>query len=180
MWLRDMLPDDLPHSRIWTYGYDSAVAWSGSVSGIQDFARDLLERLLDIRSSPEETHRPLIFICHSLGGLVIKKALILAKLVPAYEPVRCNVKAIVFMGTPHKGSRVSSYIYPLTRIVNALLPGSPIRADLIGNLQVLSQTLSEVSEMSVQALSEVNVISFYEQKKIAGTSTLVSTLLASL
>ncbi len=118
MWLRDTLPGKLPHSGIWTYGYDSAVAWSGSVSGIQDFARDLSERLLGIQTSAGQTERPQIFICHSLGGIVMKRALISASLLSDYEPVRRNIKAVVFMGTPHKGSRFSSYLTPLTRIVN--------------------------------------------------------------
>lgn len=175
MWLRDTLPGDLPHSNIWTYGYDSALAWSGSVAGIQDFARDLLERLLHIQSARKQTERPQIFICHSLGGIVIKKALISASLLPDYEPVRRNIKAIIFMGTPHKGSRISSYLTPLTRILNGLLPTSPIRSDLIGNLEVLSRTLSEVSQMSAHALSQISVISFYEQKKMKGFNLLVST-----
>ncbi len=173
MWLRDTLPGNLPNSRIWTYGHDSAVAWRGSVSGIQDFARDLLERLLGIQISAGQIERPQIFICHSLGGIVMKRALISASLLSDYEPVRRNIKAIVFMGTPHKGSRLSSYLTPLTRIVNGLLPMSPFRSDLIGNLQVLSRTLSEVSETSVQALSEITVISFYEQKRMKSVNSLV-------
>ena len=173
MWLRDSLPQDLPNSRIWTYGYDSALAWSRSTSGIQDFARDLLERLLGIQPANEEP-KPFIFICHSLVGLVIKKALILASLVTDYESVRRNVKALFFMGTPHRGSRISSYLTPLTRIINGLLPGSPIRSDLIGNLQVLSRTLAEISELSAHAMKGIPVFTFYEQKKMKGINTLVS------
>ncbi|KAL8640312.1 MAG: hypothetical protein Q9228_002753 [Teloschistes exilis] len=172
MWLRDTLPRNLPHSKIWTYGYDSAVAWSGSVSGIQDFARDLLERLLGIQTAAGQPERPQIFICHSLGGIVIKRALVSARALPVYDPVRRNVKAIVFMGTPHKGSRLSSYLTPLSRIINGLIPTSPIRSDLIGNLQVLSRTLSEVTELSVQALNEITVVSFYEQKRLKGVNSL--------
>ncbi|KAI4104803.1 MAG: hypothetical protein L6R37_003076, partial [Teloschistes peruensis] len=173
MWLRDTLPRNLPHSKIWTYGYDSAVAWSGSVSGIQDFARDLLERLLGIQTAAGQPERPQIFICHSLGGIVIKRALVSASALPVYDPVRRNVKAIIFMGTPHKGSRLSSYLTPLSRIINALIPTSPIRSDLIGNLQVLSRTLSEITELSVQALNEISVVSFYEQKRLKGVNSLV-------
>ncbi|KAI4247390.1 MAG: hypothetical protein LQ352_006167 [Teloschistes flavicans] len=173
MWLRDTLPRNLPHSKIWTYGYDSAVAWSGSVSGIQDFARDLLERLLGVQTAPSQPERPQIFICHSLGGIVIKRALVSASTLPVYEPVRRNIKAIVFMGTPHKGSRLSSYLTPLSRIINGLVPTSPIRSDLIGNLQVLSRNLSEITELSVQALNEITVVSFYEQKKLRGVNSLV-------
>ncbi|KAL8810096.1 MAG: hypothetical protein Q9200_002853 [Gallowayella weberi] len=50
---------------------------------------------------------------------------------------------------------------------------SPIRSDLIGNLKVLSATLSEVSEMSAHALSQIPVISFYEQRKMKGINSLV-------
>ena len=174
MWLRDSLPRDLPNSNVWTYGYDSAVAWTGSVSGVTDFARDLLERLLSIQDSPGGEERPYIFFCHSLGGIVVKKALVLATLLPDYRPVLKNVKAIVFFGTPHRGSRLSSYMTPLSRIVNTLLLTSPIRSDLIANLQVLSRDLSEIVETSVQPLSQVAVLSCYEQKKMKGVNSLVS------
>lgn len=107
-------------------------------------------------------------------GIVMKRALISASLLSDYGPIRRNIKAIVFMGTPHKGSRLSSYLTPPTRIVNNLVPTSPFRSDLIGNLQVLSRTLSEVSEMSVRALSELIVISFYEQKRMKGLNSLLS------
>jgi len=45
LWLRDYLPADLPGSRIFTYGYNSKVKGSRSVSGINDFALQLLEDL---------------------------------------------------------------------------------------------------------------------------------------
>lgn len=105
---------------------------------------------------------------------MIKRALVSASALPVYDPVRRNIKAIVFMGTPHKGSRLSSYLTPLSRIINGLIPTSPIRSDLIGNLQVLSRTLSEVTELSVQALNEITVVSFYEQKRLKGVNSLVS------
>ncbi|KAG8534008.1 uncharacterized protein KY384_000850 [Bacidia gigantensis] len=173
MWLRDSLPKDLPGSKIWTYGYDSAIAWSSSISGITDFAHDLLERLSSISISPDGAKFPSILICHSLGGIVAKKALTLAKLLPGYESVGKSIKAVVFMGTPHRGSRMSSYLTPLSRIVNAVTFSTPIRADLIGNLQVLSRELSEIAELAGHQLNQIPVISFYEQKKMKGIDCLV-------
>ena len=54
MWLRDDLPAELPDARIMTFGYNSALLGSrASVSEIKDFARDLLQRLVDNRGSDE-------------------------------------------------------------------------------------------------------------------------------
>jgi hypothetical protein len=50
MWLRDFLPAQLSGARIMTFGYNSTLLGSTtSVSEIKDFARDLLQRLVDDR-----------------------------------------------------------------------------------------------------------------------------------
>lgn len=52
MWLRDFLPENTPSARIMVYGYNSALLGSNtSVSGIKDFAYDLLQRILDERTT---------------------------------------------------------------------------------------------------------------------------------
>ncbi|KAH8645771.1 ankyrin repeat-containing domain protein, partial [Xylariales sp. PMI_506] len=80
LWLRDSLPDYIPNVRIMTYGYDSSVFFSTSQMAIHDFARDLFERLEYLRQDVLEEKRPLIFICHSLGGVVFKELLVQASL----------------------------------------------------------------------------------------------------
>lgn len=50
-WLEDFLPEALPKSRIMTFGYDSGLAFNRSKAGIENFARDLLNRLRMVRSS---------------------------------------------------------------------------------------------------------------------------------
>lgn len=72
MWLRDFLPQQIPHARIMSFGYDSGVLFSKSTSNIGTFAEQLLELLLSMRVNVSAT-RPIIFICHSLGGIVVKK-----------------------------------------------------------------------------------------------------------
>ena len=79
IWLRDFLPAKVPNARIMTYGYNSIVAFSKSVAEIEDFAVDLLGRLNDERRTAQEKARPVIFICHSLGGVVVKSVSVIAE-----------------------------------------------------------------------------------------------------
>ena len=73
LWLRDFLPKDAAEAHIMSFGYNSGVAFSGSVSGIDDFAISLLSNLMMRRKRAKTEHNPLIFVCHSLGGIVFKK-----------------------------------------------------------------------------------------------------------
>jgi len=56
-----------------TYGYNSVVAFSKSTAQVDDFARDFLQRVKGVRRSAEEKSRALVFICHSLGGILFKQ-----------------------------------------------------------------------------------------------------------
>lgn len=77
LWLRDFLPKQLKDgglaARVMSFGYDSNAALSRAVTDIDDTAADLLTRLDDARQSPEEQGRHIIFIAHSLGGIIVKK-----------------------------------------------------------------------------------------------------------
>jgi hypothetical protein len=70
-WLRDFLPSQIPYARIMSYGYNSTVLFSKSEADFGTFAEQLLEDILSWRT--RGMVRPIIFICHSLGGIVFKK-----------------------------------------------------------------------------------------------------------
>ncbi|KAL8874707.1 MAG: hypothetical protein Q9198_006844 [Flavoplaca austrocitrina] len=76
-WLRDFLPQQLQHeriaARIFSFGYDSRTAFAKAVMDIEDVADMLLNRIEGIRDTDEEQSRPLIFVAHSLGGIIVKK-----------------------------------------------------------------------------------------------------------
>ena len=71
LWLRDFLPFQLPNAKIMSYGYNSEVVFSKAVTDIVDEAAMLLDRLDGERL--EGKTRPIIFISHSFGGIVVKK-----------------------------------------------------------------------------------------------------------
>lgn len=108
MWLRDDLPGKLPYARIFLYEYEAAVAYSTDRSTFVDKARDLLERIrirrLDFKDDPE---RPLVLLGHSLGGLLNKEALVLARNSSTYEPIFKATSGLAFFATPHEGGKTT-------------------------------------------------------------------------
>lgn len=72
-WLREFLPGQVPQLRIMSWGYNSQVLGSTSMGNITTFAQGLLTDLKACRATQELAKRPLIFVCHSLGGVVFKR-----------------------------------------------------------------------------------------------------------
>lgn len=72
-WPQDLLPLDCPNARIITWGYDSKVtkwiAGPANQNNILTHARDFLCAY----SVQRESGRPIVFVVHSLGGLVLKE-----------------------------------------------------------------------------------------------------------
>jgi hypothetical protein len=70
-WVKDFLPQQMPYARIMSFGYNSTVLFSKTAADIGTYAEQLLEDLISYRGLL--MRRPIIFICHSLGGIVVKK-----------------------------------------------------------------------------------------------------------
>ncbi|TVY13910.1 Protein SERAC1, partial [Lachnellula arida] len=108
-WLRDLLPNDLPHARIFCWGYD-ANTYGDRVSCqyLYDHAKTLVSDLCLKRKLTETTMRPIIFVAHSLGGIIVKSALIHSDAarkgaLEEHRSIKTSTYGIIFMGTPHQG-----------------------------------------------------------------------------
>jgi hypothetical protein len=83
MWVLDLLQENFRGARIMTYGFHTELDGNTPNNGLKTLARDLIESLCDLGENGESQASseaddgvgsvPLIFIGHSLGGLVIKR-----------------------------------------------------------------------------------------------------------
>ncbi|KAF8847923.1 hypothetical protein BDZ45DRAFT_636374 [Acephala macrosclerotiorum] len=118
-WITDFLPQDLPGARILGFQYNANVAFSTSSASIEDHASNLLNQLWLARRGA--TCRPIIFIAHSLGGLIVKEALAQARSGDgSYASIWAFTYGIAFFGTPHRGSSHSSWGSTLASIIKTV------------------------------------------------------------
>ena len=110
MWLRDALPRDMPQLRSLIYGYDTKLFGSHSFQDLEDIARSFIASLKQIHRS-QAPAKPLIFLAHSLGGIVLKQALVLLAQDGNDEEqmILASVRGVVFFGVPHRGMEISHF-----------------------------------------------------------------------
>lgn len=60
--------------------------------------------------------RPIVWICHSMGGLIVKKMLVEEWKNGDKNKICTNTKSIIFYSTPHRGSHVAA-LKQLTEIL---------------------------------------------------------------
>ena len=103
------LGENVPAVGVWSLGYAvNASAWKGHAMPLADRATNVLHQLeLDGIG-----RRPVVFVCHSLGGLLVKQLLRHACDFghPAWKAIATQTRAIVFLSTPHSGADLASWI----------------------------------------------------------------------
>ena len=72
--------------------------------GIVEWADRLLDVVVNHRELTRTTNRPLLVICHSTGGAVVKQAL--SKRAEQHNDITDICLGVVFFATPHHGSKV--------------------------------------------------------------------------
>ncbi|KEY73755.1 hypothetical protein S7711_10189 [Stachybotrys chartarum IBT 7711] len=103
MWIRDELPASVPGVRCILYGYDSALTTGSSFQSISDIGLGFVHQL---RAGGWNLalSKPIIFLAHSLGGLVLKEALIqLADRNASITGVLMKFRGAIMFGVPSLG-----------------------------------------------------------------------------
>ncbi|KAK8017693.1 Alpha/Beta hydrolase protein [Apiospora rasikravindrae] len=181
LWPRDILPKDVPKSRIYLFGYDSGITHRDQSSvvktEIHSDADDLCARFEAERSSTDTPpDRPIIFVAHSLGGLVA--AQILVHGVQNHDGsgahlISKNLRGLIFLSTPFRGSKVAKPAEIARRILEAC--GVDTQQDTLKLLGVNSKPLEELTDAFTNVLGKrrssknpsdaIEACFFFETKK---------------
>jgi pimeloyl-ACP methyl ester carboxylesterase len=169
-WPQDLLPTTLPNARISTYGYSSNIhhrfGTPGSKNTVYDLAKDLLLIIEAKRQS--QASRPLIFIAHSLGGIVVKEMLRQSE---GYRTHQCHLHsvydatvALIYFGTPHSGADPRGAIHRVAEIVLRTI-GFIVNEQLVNSLLPSSERLKELRDEFARMSRAKNwtLYSFQEQ-----------------
>ncbi|KAI1876494.1 hypothetical protein JX265_004020 [Neoarthrinium moseri] len=111
MWIRDALPKSHPYARTLLYGYDTELRNTISFQRVHDISTTLVNQLRALyRSSGSK--RSTVFLSHSLGGIVLKQALIyLSQSTDAIESsILETTLGGIFFGVPNHGMSISHLI----------------------------------------------------------------------
>lgn len=121
MWIRDELPRHMSNTRAVIYGYDTTLQRSNSFQSIRDLAISFISH---IKASgwAMQSAKPLVFLAHSLGGIVLKEAFaILASSREQGLHVLNLFRGGVFFGVPSQGMATSHLLAMVKGQVNEQL-----------------------------------------------------------
>ncbi|KAI8962267.1 hypothetical protein F5Y11DRAFT_323386 [Daldinia sp. FL1419] len=176
-WLSDIIPKVVEslgqRARVMSFFYNSTLQFSKSTSDVTVFADQLLECLNAERRTGQEINRPIIFICHSLGGIVFKQAFVRAREKNQYNRIGSQFKGVIFFGTPHKGSKLASMASILAMIVRAMTLGTTTNVRLSRDLEPNTRIIDHISDSFQEQCKALTIVSCFELEKMSGLSCLV-------
>ncbi|OAP60302.1 hypothetical protein AYL99_05304 [Fonsecaea erecta] len=162
---------DLPEARLFAYGYDFELQGIGLV---EEQGIHLLEALSQTRSADNTSDRPLVFIAHSLGGLIVKQALICSQARvdstswPASNLTRL-IKGIVFVGTPHcVNDRTDRAIWKFLQLCASGANLATVEKRLHDILPPLQSISTKFKDYLNTAPNQIKLVSFFEEPDTLG------------
>ncbi|CZR45737.1 uncharacterized protein FPRO_15087 [Fusarium proliferatum ET1] len=174
-WIADLRSvSSLPNLRAMTFGYNARFEVGNSnLLGVRQHAEALLLAIRNKRPGPQR-HRPLLFICHSLGGLVVKQALIMSSKKENFQHIYESTRTIFFFGTPHRGSRTIGGRARVTLVEHlARVAGYAVPPEIRNVLEPGSKELFAINDDYSDIKRDISVVNFYEGKATEGLSDLV-------
>ncbi|KAG8503129.1 hypothetical protein CXB51_000936 [Gossypium anomalum] len=153
-WPGEWLSADFPQARLFSLKYKTNLTqWSGASLPLQEVSSMLLKKLVAAGIGS----RPVVFVTHSLGGLVVKQMLFKAKAENMDDLVN-NTVGVVFYSCPHFGSKLADMPWRMGLVLRP--------APTIGELRSGSPRLVQLNDFlrRLHKKQMLQVLSFCETK----------------
>uniref|UniRef100_A0A7N8XGR5 Protein SERAC1 n=1 Tax=Mastacembelus armatus TaxID=205130 RepID=A0A7N8XGR5_9TELE len=111
-WPKSWLAADCPNLRVLSVEYDSHLSDWMAKCPVENQRKSLAYRsqeLLNKLKLAGVGERPVIWVAHSMGGLLVKKMLLDASKDPDMRGLLKNTKGIMFYSVPHHGTSMAEY-----------------------------------------------------------------------
>ncbi|SPO04650.1 uncharacterized protein DNG_07335 [Cephalotrichum gorgonifer] len=183
-WPTDMLPKDLPRSRILSFGYDADVTKLIGAVGqgtLRSHALTLLAEISALRSTEKNSvGRKVFIVAHSLGGLVAKKAICMSEQSSDQQQKELDgsIAGISFLGTPHQGSSKANYAFVIAGMMEyGTLKFKRVNKKVLEVLQPKSEVLADLEWSFGQWLRKnhhrISVACFFEEHEMPAGGIIV-------
>ncbi|XP_048841596.1 protein SERAC1 isoform X1 [Brienomyrus brachyistius] len=111
-WPKSWLAVDCPSLRVLSVEYDTHLSDWNAKCPAENQRKSLAYRsheLLNKLKMAGVGDKPVIWVAHSMGGLLVKKMLLDASKDPDMAPLIKNTKGIMFYSVPHRGTLIAEY-----------------------------------------------------------------------
>ncbi|CAK7228384.1 hypothetical protein SCUCBS95973_006863 [Sporothrix curviconia] len=185
-WPAELLPETLKdcHANVLVYGYNADVySRSSDASPSDNFiyqhAMSLVSHLTAHRKSKGASRNPIIWIAHSLGGILVKRALLYSNDLrdvehEAFRSIYVSTYGIIFLGTPHTGSGLAFWGRVLQGM-SALAPKKLFDSEsiLIKSLKQDNERLQEINTHFLDIYQRFRIQMVHENQKtdLKGTNS---------
>lgn len=146
--------------RVYSFGYSSSKL-AGFLTGEGASLQDIASVLMDAMLSRDVVAPVTLFICHSLGGLVVKQTLrrCAESADSDYRDLGRSVAGVAFLGTPHTGANM---VTSINHLLGAFL------SKQTKQLVHAEDALVDLNDAFRTRAATLKVVSFYETEKTSG------------
>jgi hypothetical protein len=167
------LGEDLPEVGIWSLGYENAAFKTRKLtflrrSGYRGFAMPLSDRAKSVQlqlANRDIGKRPLVFVAHSMGGLLVKQLLRTASeksSQKSWNGILRNTRGVCFIATPHIGSELARWASYFRTLL-----GVNISIEELGPHGSLLRDLNDsYVTVATRKGSKIKTLSFIEKKPL--------------
>ncbi|KAK2576698.1 hypothetical protein KPH14_005359 [Odynerus spinipes] len=167
-WPKDWLPQDIPYLRILGINYDTNLSMWTPLCPIESLKSTISERSNEYLNKlliSDIGKRPIIWVCHSMGGLLVKRILVQEWKNGDKHDICKNTRGIVFYSTPHRGSHIAALTQTTQMLVWPSIEVQELRRESPNLLGLHNDFLEMLNDYPME------IVSFSETK-----STLVTAL----